>query len=921
LGGHADPGQADSLAIPGEDSVVAITDVQGHLDLRGGRLDMDITGLVNGAKYALTGALENVGESLDRVGIDLRVRGASVPAPEGALREQLRSDPAVPWEVRSFFTDYDPHGNFDLDFQVKRPAEGGNPAAKAAGSSDRRMNLIGVLRPQGVQVRCRWFPYPVEEVCGLVRFEGRQVYLEKVEASHGTARLRADGRIDRTTWYPSVDVEIAAKSVALDADLFEPLAERFKSIWQRFNPRGAADITVRVRRPGAGQTDPWPTFQTAVAAEFSDAAMCFADYPYPFERVHGRVEIAGDRLEFVGLTGHRNDASVRIDGFATLAGEAGPSTDVRIEAVALRLDETLAAALPPEARAAFAQFQPAGSLDLLGTVAFQTDRRELVYDLRAKLHDATLCYQHFPYRLQGVEAEVAIRRDHVAIVRAAGRHGTAEVSVMGNVRRKDAGFIADLALECHRMPVDQDLHESLPPALREAWRLLEPTGLIDARSTLHYVSEDGQTWQRHRTEIELTDGGVRFTGFPLPLTRVNASLLVKDDQVEIHEAHGRMGDGEVTIQGHLDLAEPGKRGTLTLAAKDLALTEELFASLPEALSSRRASIKPAGRISLRLDPLQFDIAEDGRARWDFAGELQLADARGNLGFDLRHATGAVTGRGAVLEDGGVDLAADCRLAHVEIGGWHLDDVVARITAEPASKQVLIEDALAQAYGGEATGYAEIDLSGKRPSYQLAVTGRDVQLNRYLAIHGRANRPAGPDNRPVRGSVAGNLVIRGYGGENAGREGAGEIFVQEAQIWKLPVGLAMFQLLNLTPDENAFHDGWIKYHLAGDELTLNQIDLQGSAVSFIGGGRVNLRTRRLDVNLVAGSAVRMNVPILSELLEGATRELMELQVAGTIDAPRITPVPLKSAAEALKTLFPEPPPQSRDSSHELRGHSP
>ncbi len=111
---------------------------------------------------------------------------------------------------------------------------------------------------------------------------------------------------------------------------------------------------------------------------------------------------------------------------------------------------------------------------------------------------------------------------------------------------------------------------------------------------------------------------------------------------------------------------------------------------------------------------------------------------------------------------------------------------------------------------------------------------------------------------------------------------------------------------MTPDENVFHDGRVKFYLSGDTLTFQKIDLQGKAVSLVGGGKMDMRTRAMDVTLLAGSPVRLRVPLLTEILEGASREIMEIRVTGTLGEPTIRPQPLKSLKAALKTLFPEAP---------------
>jgi len=915
-------GEADTSSPQREDSVISMTDVGGQLTLRGTQLELDISGLINEATCSLTGYLENVGGSLDEVGINLQIRGRRVPAPERAMREQLLADSSVPKDLRCFLNDYSPQGTFDLDFQLVR----------SAGMS-KRAQLTGTLRPQGASTRCRWFPYPIEDLHGVVRFESHQVYIEDIRGRHGPALISANGRVDRTTRCASVELDVEASAIPLDTVLFEQLSDLYKTIWRRFDPQGVADISVKVRRPGAREDEPWPSYHTTVTADLVNAQICFSEYPYPLEGVQGRLEIHGNRIRFVDLTGHRGEASVRIDGHASIDPSVDPEVELRIEAKSMPLDETLAAAVPPDGRAVFAQFQPEGYVDLVGTISLRDRQQDLVYDLQAKLTDATLCYQHFPYRIHNVTSEVAIRPDNISVLGVSGRHGATDLSASGNVQRLADGFIADLSFDCKELALDQDLFDALPASLKEAWHLLRPAGSVRARTQLHYVSENGRQWQRHRTEIEAGGGSICFQGFPLPLSSVSANVLVTDRLIEIRSLRGsplpseeaeQPSTGTIELSGQIDLAGSGKRGTLRLSATDMTFNETLVKAMPAPLQQWFESVRPAGRFDLLLDPLRFEVNHNDKASWHFAGWLRLADARGDVGLQLRDVTGHVTGSGRVGPDGNIVLCAHTELDRAVLAGWHLENVSADIVAGKGEQDevpppsptmaagsgartvLLVRDASGNAYGGEVGGSAEVQFGGTYPSYQLSVTARDVQFSRYMKVHGKAANARKKQPVAAQGSIYGNLILRGRGGVDPYRDGVGEVFVREAQIWKLPIVFALFQVLNLTPDENVFHDGWLKYSLSQDELTFQQIDLQGKALSFVGGGRMDLRTSGLDLTLLAGSPVRIRVPFLTDILEGASRELMEIKITGTLTQPRMTPQPLKSLSKALKTLFPEPP---------------
>ena len=78
---------------------------------------------------------------------------------------------------------------------------------------------------------------------------------------------------------------------------------------------------------------------------------------------------------------------------------------------------------------------------------------------------------------------------------------------------------------------------------------------------------------------------------------------------------------------------------------------------------------------------------------------------------------------------------------------------------------------------------------------------------------------------------------------------------------------------------------------------------GLRLALVGDGRVNWARQKLDLQLVAVSPHRWaQVPVLTELLEGAARELVELQVSGTIDRPEVRARPLRSPTAAVEKLL-------------------
>lgn len=876
----------------GEDRVIKMTAVKGYLNLRDDKLELRFSGMVNGAECRLTGHLDRVSGSFDQMGIDLELRGTKIPAPDEIFRQELIGDPSVPKGLRNFLKDYSPAGAFDIDFRFARqPGE------------SRQMTLAGTIKPQGASGRYRLFPYTVHDLHGQVRFEDKHVYLEDLRGRHGSAVIATNGTIDRTVFPAAATLDFLGTSVSLDEDLFKALAPRYQSIWQQFNPQGSARISVHLERVQDDEGNATPQWKSRIVADLVDSELMFHAFPYPLTQVTGRLEIEGSRFKFDKLTGHHGKAIVQLDGHAIFHPNQTPEVELRVEAKSIPLDEALEKALPPEARTAFTKFRPSGFVNLSGTVSLHPDNPGVVYDLHANLYDTSVKYEYFPYALNDIQGSISIRPEGLSVIEITGKHGQARITATGSVHRLNDGFVTDLHFEADALALEPNLYQALPRSMQKVWDSLDPTGSIRVSTSMHHESRGGQVSQRHRAELFAEGCKIRFKGFPLPLSNVSAHVLMNDRQIEILTLGGKSGDGTIEIKGNIDISEPGKRGTLTVTAEEMAFSDDLLAAMPDGLRSVLSPMRPSGRFDLCLDPLIFDTDAEGKTHWDFAGELSMDNVHAKIGVDVKKANGEMRATGEISRDGRVRMAAEASLRQAEVAGWLFDNAYVDIELDPISRTMTLDNLSSGVYGGELIGMAKVVFRDNHADYQASFNVRDLQLSQYLDLHASLNGASEEKKQTSQGSVNGNLVLRGRTGSHGFREGTGEVFVRDAQVWKLPLVMAIFQVLNLTPDENVFHDGWLNYYVSGDTLTFQKIDLQGKAISFVGAGKMSLKTRQLDVTLLAGSPVRIRVPFLTDILEGASREIMEVRLTGTLDKPKITPQPLKSLTRVLKTLFP------------------
>jgi len=136
-----------------------------------------------------------------------------------------------------------------------------------------------------------------------------------------------------------------------------------------------------------------------------------------------------------------------------------------------------------------------------------------------------------------------------------------------------------------------------------------------------------------------------------------------------------------------------------------------------------------------------------------------------------------------------------------------------------------------------------------------------------------------------GRMRATLALRAAGARADEMEASGYAHVTDARLYELPAVVQMLSLLRLEPPERtAFREAEIWYFVRGKRIVLGDIRLMGRAVDLYGAGTIE-PGGRLNLTFLTG---RKNdpplVPALEELLEGVRRELVLVEVTGTLAEP-------------------------------------
>lgn len=869
---------------------IRLTDVRGQLVMTPTESSAEITGKLNGAPCQVTATVTQYAGPLDDVGFDIHLRSQGVRLPDPNDPAGKRFIERIP-KVRSFFNDFDPHGTVDVDMHLfKSPGR------------DMGVLMWGTMTALDCDASYKNFPYRCRNVQGTVRFTKDAILLENLYAQHGTGRIWINGRVEGSNWYDGFDLAIIADNAPLDIDLFQAVPEKIRAIWDRFDPIGLAHMDIRLQR-GAGSAEKGAgEWKTHIRADLAETRARFVDFPYAVDHLSGVLLIDDNQITVQRLTGSHGGASVRFDGQALYGGDQDTEVEFRLEAHGVAMDGDLASALPPDGQEAFDQYRPSGRTNLLGRVYLPRGGKQMSYHVAAHLLDGTICHQSLPCRIEGVRGTLIFTPETIRMVGVTGRRNDSPLSASGLIERRQEGYLTDVTIACDRLELDTTIRDALPDDMRKSWNAMSPTGRVNLVTHVRRAGSANKRIGTHETTLEALGNSICYEGLPLKLEDVRGRIRVTDEEAELIDLKARHKTGTILLSGRLPLAGDDRTFRLRLKADGMPFSDELRRALPQRLRETWNELRPTGTFNLNLDELTCRVNPSQPTAWAYRGQLELSGASLDVGFQATQIEGRLIGSGTARSDGsGMTLDASLDVKHIAINDRVLTELIGRMWREKGSDTLRLDDLTARAYGGQAAGFGRVLFGPEQTDYAVYLLAQDMTLGPFLS----AGRPKDSPPTTATGFIDGRLFLTGTSGRVESRRGSGEVHIRQAQMYKLPFVLAMLTAINMTiPDDNAFHDARMRFDIEGNLLKFNTIQLQGKSLSMLGSGSMDTENEQLNLTFITGSPHALpRIPLLTELAQGASRELMEISITGPLSKPTMQGRSLYSLRMTLDALFP------------------
>ncbi len=927
-------------------------------EFEGNRLRVD--GIVDGYSpdAAISLVVQNAGEAL-------------------TLGPDLPYVNSLPRQVREIYERFLPMGRCRLRLELHRPAPvDGRPV---------RPIITGVVDVLDGTFTLDRFPYPVRNASGrlLLRYDRvtqqDQLVIEDLQGTglaggpNQNSRLTVNGVVGPLTSVAGFDITVAGTDVSNEPLLIAALPEPARETIARFDPanhgRGAGldgpappamsfggDFIAHVRRP-PGPRQRW---DFRVDLHLKDVNGAFEGFPYPLVNARGQVSVRRDHVEIIGADmtrpvparGDTQDPAlatgdIHFRGRVDWGDRPGDSPDqdqpLRVDLTVsgrnLPTDAALLGALPPESVQQLAALGVGGFADVSARV-FTDEADDLAWDVTLDVTDGRFWPETGTFSLSDAAGRVRVLPDRIELTNLTGRRGEGNVTVNGSIELGESG-ITDARILAENVVLDSAIYDLLPPAARDAWDWLRPSGATDAQISYRGLTSALLNEQRDPSPIDalvvlepqyeviLRPKGAQALpqAFPYPLQNVYGTMRIIPGRIEIQglTADHALAEGQppakLELTGFGDLGA-GKDGGDVWQLKprliDAPLDDALLLALPDGLAETLVSLKASGTVTAAFDLLRVqtrpppvdppeELGPDGAINpvpeslvdVDFEVKVATHAAAADVGVPLSDVRGTIHLLGAYQRGELREVSGSFHGEQFAVRGRSGTELRGTFAMPALTRLLSIDDLSAQVAGGQLGGsvhlrFGESDEDPTHYAVQMAV--READVRRLVG-----EKPGAAAD--FSGRMTARLDVEGTFGDPASRRGRGEVIVEGQKLYDLPLVLGLLQVTNLAlPIAEPFREATASFTLDGQRVVFDQIALRAADMQMNGQGTLDFASQKVDLSFTTSNHGWARIPLVGDLVGIARNELLRIHVRGTLKSPEVSGRTLPTITSTIDEVF-------------------
>ena len=808
------------------------------------------------------------------------------------LQPQLKYLSALPPVARKIYTMIQPSGYCTFGGDIDRLSAGAKP------------RVTGSLQILDGAARCIFFPYPVRHITGRLLLTADPVTGDQTlrldrlrgvgpaESPNADTHVLVDGVVGPFDKRLGCDVNVTSDHVVSDPVLVAAF------------PPDVRDALSAFRSLPDGQTPPrpYPDFSGAFACHVTmpiavgskvtvalelhvaDASGTVVAFPYPFRHAAGELHIRDGRLDVEHLGETAGNARVSFDGAVTWPTQLHPNVPAAsvlvVHGRSIPIDPTLIGALPPDKAEAMKRLGIGGTLDIDGTIntdpptaanaaAPAMDRLRFALDLG--LHDAWLKTPDGRSEADRVNGIVHLTPDGASTKELHGRRGPAELSGTGSIDWTGAEPVVHMSVAAKGLLLDGPLRALLPVEAQSAWDAVTPSGAVDAE----FAFDRKNAKPDYTLTLHPDHARVSPTFLPYAMTGCTGAITVTPDRTTLTDFEGDHGPARVKISG-VGLNGPATAWDLTLNANNVNVDDELRRDLPAAVTGLLDDVALHGKVSIDLTKLNYRGTGDTFDA-DLAGTVKSQKATMDLGIPVDDVDGELAFDSAIRAGKLATLHGKLAVASLGMAGRSIQDLAADLTKPVGSPELQVDHLQGRLAGGEFAGQAALRFPDDGPThYSLNFVLRNADV-----------RDIARANADVQGLLSASVALEGNVGQPATRRGRGDVQVVGQHMYQIPLMLGLLQVTDLAlPSSSPFSEATARYNVNGERINFDQIQMRSNAMLMSGAGYMDFGSKKVRMNFTTDNANLPQIPLLHELWQGAKQELLQIQVRGTIQAPKV-----------------------------------
>jgi hypothetical protein len=795
-------------------------------------------------------------------------------------------------------------GILDVDFSVE----------KTAGNSIPDLRLKVDIRDG--RLSSPVIPIRLTDVRAKFFWDNSNVILQLLNARDGDALITGDFsmQLGESTTPPEAHVHL--QDFPISAELRPLVPPQSQKFIDHFQPVGKVSGDITLRRSPSGKWLP-----VSVTGTAENASVLFHRFRYPVSGITAKMtqrpisDSANSLSEAIfdvvanGMMGTRPVTAV---GWIR---NPGPEIELRFDLHVddFAMDSRFRDALDEQGRKVIDSLNISG-LTSADVACYRPPGPEQPIGLtvKANVHDARMQFRSFPYEIDRLSGTVEFRSKEKSwtFTDLHGWHGPGELRAFGTFRGLPAPGELSLTVQAKDAKLDADLFHSLNESSRSLWTMVNPEGKVNLTTQIAWTAAAGHKPVVRLDGVEIFDATICPAPFPYRMNIRSAKVSYDPNDpraagmqhCEIHSLVAEHDGSLITASGW---AEAGNDGFWQLHLNDLNAMnlkpdDSLRAALPASWRETLSRMAQAGRVSVEASELEFrGVTKDEApttAAWKM--NLRLKDCEVAAGLNLKKVSGLVkaggTWDGYRLKNQGTIRLDQVEVLEMTIAGVNGPYSMTEEELVLGSRDVILglvrpvdvspEDRIqAQAYGGSLEMDGLIDLAAGS-NYRFFGELKNALLEIYAARHV-------PDQPNLKGVVNSWIFVAGDGDSAANLKGKGQLQINPAALYEVPVVLEMFSALSrlnfAVPNRTAFDYALMSFQIHDQAFWFDPIDLVGDALALRGRGSVGFGGDVvLDFFSRPARPRGPRIPFSGLLMSSAT-QWVNVQVRGTINRPQTT----------------------------------